>query len=341
MSNLGAITLVLCLLTGGCAATGRSPSPPGRLIDVGGWRLHVYCVGEARSGAPTVILESGSGDFSFDWSLVQSSAGKFGRVCSYDRAGAAWSDLGPRPRTMRQMSYELHMALRNGGIEPPYVMVGHSIGGLLVRQFSQDHPNDVAGVILVDSTHEDVRLNIGGQLRRVREDDAGRDIPPIRNRLADGERRLNEEEAANARAMAEFAGAPAIEPPYDKLPVEAQRWRLWALARPERFIADDDPFLPEELQMIHDARRAFSASLGDLPLVVVSRDLDRESAAGADPDLLAERRLLQEDLTRLSSNSRLIIAKDSGHHVHLDRPDIVVQAIREIVEAAGVNSPSR
>ena len=95
--------------------------PPGRLIDIGGWRLHINCTGEAHSPQPTVVLEAGASDFSVEWSLVQPRVARFARVCSYDRAGSGWSDLGPRPRTMHQIVWELHALLEKAGERPPYV----------------------------------------------------------------------------------------------------------------------------------------------------------------------------------------------------------------------------
>src|SRR4051794_17724326 len=109
--------------------------PPGKLVDVGGWRLHLDCTGELRPGVPTVILEAGLGDFSVEWSLVQPRVAQFARVCSYDRAGDGWSDIGPYPRTHRQIVYELHTLLSHAGERPPFVLVGHSYGGWLVRLY--------------------------------------------------------------------------------------------------------------------------------------------------------------------------------------------------------------
>src|SRR5688572_29584708 len=113
------------------AQTDASPPfpPPGRLIDVGGWRLHLYCTGETVASQPTVILEAGLGDFSVEWSLVQPRVATFARVCSYDRAGHGWSDVGPNPRTFRQIVYELQTLLEKGDVRPPYLLVGHSYGG--------------------------------------------------------------------------------------------------------------------------------------------------------------------------------------------------------------------
>ena len=114
----------------GISAVAQTPStvpplpPPGRLIDVGGWKLHLNCTGEGRASQGTVILESGAGDFSVEWSLVQPRLAAFARVCSYDRAGDGRSELGPHPRTFHQVAYELHILLANAGIKPPIVLAG-------------------------------------------------------------------------------------------------------------------------------------------------------------------------------------------------------------------------
>src|SRR6476659_927956 len=105
---------------------------PGRLVDVGGYRLHLQCVG---SGSPTVVLESGLGGMSLDWSLVQAEIGQTTQVCAYDRAGMGWSEPGPQPRTPARIADDLHTLLTNAGIPGPYVLVGHSVGGKNVRMF--------------------------------------------------------------------------------------------------------------------------------------------------------------------------------------------------------------
>jgi pimeloyl-ACP methyl ester carboxylesterase len=101
-------------------------------VDVGGFRLHLNCIGR---GAPTVVLESGAGDFSFDWALVQPSVAELTRVCSYDRAGYGWSDPGPTPRTLEQLALELHALLERAGEKQPIVLVAHSFGGLIARTY--------------------------------------------------------------------------------------------------------------------------------------------------------------------------------------------------------------
>jgi len=128
----------------------RAYPPPGQLVDVGGYRLHINCVGE---GSPTVILEAANLGMSAHWVRVQQQVAQTTRVCAYDRAGLGWSERGPQPRDARKISSELHTLLKDAGIEGPYVLVGHSYGGLYVRVYADRYPEEVAGVVLVDSTH--------------------------------------------------------------------------------------------------------------------------------------------------------------------------------------------
>jgi pimeloyl-ACP methyl ester carboxylesterase len=124
------------------------PAAPGRLVDVGGRKLHFYCTGQ---GGPTVILEAGAGSFSIDWALVQPEVAKTTRVCSYDRAGYGWSDPGPKEDTVEQVVHDLETALKNVGEHPPYVLVGQSLGGLFARWYQHEHPDQVVGMVLVDT----------------------------------------------------------------------------------------------------------------------------------------------------------------------------------------------
>src|SRR5262249_14629679 len=146
------------------ARTSDTPRPPGKLIDLGGYCLHLYSSGK---GGPAVVLIPGAGDFSFDWSLVQPSVARFARVCSFDRGGFAWSDSGPTPRSMKQEAFELHLLLQKAGIKGPCVLVGHSLGGLVARIYAEQYPDEVAGIVFVDSTHEDTILSLNGKLVRM------------------------------------------------------------------------------------------------------------------------------------------------------------------------------
>ena len=132
--------------------------PPGQLVDVGGYRLHVYCIGE---GSPTVVLEAGSGGKGvIAWSLVQERMAITTRVCSYDRAGLGWSDPDPtdQPRPSLRVAQSLYTLLHNAGIDGPYVLVGHSSGGLHVRSFASQYPEEVVGMVLL-GTRIEVKAN--------------------------------------------------------------------------------------------------------------------------------------------------------------------------------------
>src|SRR6516164_3639706 len=141
-------------------AHAASPKPPGKMVDLGGHKLHIDCTGR---GIPVVVVETGLGDFSFDWILVQTRVSQFTRICTYDRAGYAWSDPGPKPRTFAQINLELHDALQKLGEHGPFVLVGHSYGGPVVRNFAAAWPRDVAAMVLVDSAVEGMRVGIGGK----------------------------------------------------------------------------------------------------------------------------------------------------------------------------------
>ncbi len=124
--------------------------PPGKLVDVGGYRLHLNCVG---SGGPTVVLEYGHQGSYFDWSRVQPEIARFTRVCYYDRAGYGWSDPSPRPRVPSIMSEELHALLHSAGEKPPYILVSHSYGSVNAEMFAHKYPEEVAGLVLVEGVH--------------------------------------------------------------------------------------------------------------------------------------------------------------------------------------------
>jgi pimeloyl-ACP methyl ester carboxylesterase len=163
------------------AQLSQSSPPPGVLVDIGGHKLHLRCVGPADA-RPIVILEAGGGGSSRDWSLVQDLLSSRVRTCAYDRAGLGWSEPGPAPRTMRQEVFELHALLEAAKVPGPFVIVGHSIGGLLVRLYTERYGGEVVGVVLVDPTHESDMLGsvrYGGWVR-LREKATERPVPEPR-----------------------------------------------------------------------------------------------------------------------------------------------------------------
>src|SRR5687767_6187517 len=146
----GAMLLLLALLLG--VQQVEIGSAPGRLIDIGGRRLHLHCTG---NGSPTVLIEAGASSFAIDFALVQPQIAQATRVCSYDRARSGWSDPRPDVDTPIRVIRDLRRLLDTAGEKGPFVMVGASRGGVFVRLFQAEYPSDVAGLVLIDPTAED------------------------------------------------------------------------------------------------------------------------------------------------------------------------------------------
>ena len=334
------VTLTVLLLLMSMIAVGQQSDrksiypPPGKLVDIGGYRLHLNCTG--KSG-PTIVLIAGAGDFSFDWGLVQRDVTRFAGVCSYDRAGLAWSDPGPTPRTMRQDAHELQLLLRAARIKAPYVLVGHSIGGLIARVYAGQYPDEVLGMVLVDSTHEDTTLMYQGKLVRVREGSTGIVVPPVQTMRSSPPKPPAAADIAQFEFNQKMFGAPKTEPPFDKLSASTQAMRLWFRSQPPRAAAGSD-FWAEELQAMYIARAKTPYQLGDKPLVVL---LAKPDAGNPPPGISAdewkrineEKRQQKIGLANLSRNSKLIVAERSGHHIQLDEPHVVTEAVHLVVDA--------
>ncbi|MCM3871500.1 MAG: alpha/beta hydrolase [Pyrinomonadaceae bacterium] len=309
-------------------------SPPGKLVDVGGYRLHLNCSGRIE---PTVVLIAGAGDFSFDWGLVQPKLSVIARVCSYDRAGFAWSDPGPTPRTMKQEAYELHTLLRAAEIKPPYVLVGHSIGGLIARVYAGQFPSEVAGMVLIDPTHEDTTLMYQGKLVRIRDGAKGTPVPDVQTMKTSPPKPPTANDIEQFAFNQKMFGAPKTEPPFDKLTEFTQKVRLSFQSQPPRAAAGPD-YWAEELQAMYMSRAKTPYQLGDKPLVVI---IPKPDSGNPPPGISVdewkrvseEKRQQKLGLVNLSKNSRLLIANSSGHHIQLDEPDFVTDVVFLVVDA--------
>jgi len=321
-----AIALLLALPSAALAQP-TAPSPPGRLIDLGGYHLHLYCTG---SGSPTVVLSAGAGDFSIDWALVQPEVAKRTRVCSYDRSGEAWSDRGPAPRSIDQEVHDLHRVLLAAGERAPFLLAGQSLGGMVAREFARRYRTEVAGLVLVDAFSEDAQLSMNGRLVRMRELSRQRPIPPPHDSLLPSDRLSAEDETKARDFMTKVVGTPKIEPPFDRLPPDAQRARLWALGLPSHYSGGDD-YLAEITARIHDETARVPHPLGDLPLVVLDRTRD-EYPAEQKAMLAKEHHEQQQALAKLSSRGTLLRVEGAGHHIQLDQPSAVVEALLTLVE---------
>jgi pimeloyl-ACP methyl ester carboxylesterase len=300
-----------------------TPKPIGKMVDLGGHRLHVNCSG---AGSPVVVVENGLGDFSFDWILVQERVAKYARICTYDRAGYAWSDPGPKPRTFAQLNLELHDALEKLGEKGPFVLVGHSYGGPVMINFANQYPNDTAGLVLVDSAHEGMRVGVGGkQTIRLGANAQPREIPPPHEEMAETDR------------ASSHGGDPApvkLDRLYKHLPVREQKLQLWAQGQPSLEDAENSQREWSEVYFAQWLAKPGEGSLGKLPVVVLSRaeggyteDLDVPAA-----QMEQERKEGQVKLFRLSTNSRQFILR-SGHNMELEAPEDVSGAIRRVVDA--------
>ena len=326
---------VLLLLVSLSVLAQQEVAPPGKLIDIGGYRLHLNCAGK---GDPTVVLIPGGGDFSFDWALVQPDVSHFTRVCSYDFAGFAWSDPGPVPRTMRQDALELHTLLKNAGIKGRYVLVGHSLGGLLSRVYAAEYPSEIAGIVLVDSTHEDSTLFFQGKPVRMRSLARATSVPPIQTLKTAPPKPATKEQIDQFQSELQKSGPPKIGAPFDKLPASNQTMRIWALSQPPR-VSGSEGFLAEEFNELYIARTKQPIPLGDRPLIVLLPKFQYGKPLGGISEeewkrIVDEKRQQKLEFTNLSRNSKLIIAENSGHHIQLDEPKIVIDAIRAVVDSA-------
>jgi pimeloyl-ACP methyl ester carboxylesterase len=287
--------------------------PTGQLVDVGGYRLHIACQG---SGAgPTVILEAGSGPTSLDWALVQPKVAGFAKVCAYDRAGIGWSDASPKPRSAPVMVEELHALIGRAGLKAPFVLVGHSIGGIVSRQYAARYPGEVSGLVLVDSAHED-------QFRRYPQ--------PIVASTARSIQQVRTFEILIALGIP--ALFPALAPLEPRLPKPtAEAYRALMTSDPKHVAAGRG-----EIEELMRGETKPVTTLGNLPLVVLSRGHPDpgmfDSSVKAEVAAQSERvwTEMQLELTALSSRGRRIVAQKSGHSIQLDQPELVIGAIREV-----------
>jgi len=325
-----ACLLLACGVAPGQATQVARPAAPGDLIDLGGYRMHLWCMGK---GEPTVVLSAGSGDFSFDWSLVQSEIAKTTRVCSYDRGGEAWSELGPSPLTSTQEAFDLRRALKKALLSGPYLLVGHSLGGFLAETFASQYPKDVAGLVLVDASNWNSMLNINGKTAPMQAFSKNRVVPAPRTHIAAGDALSPEAIKAIQDFVKQYDMGPRIESPFDKLPANAQRWRLWALAQPSHWAATQDDYFGEEAQLLAQWAGQSASPLGDLPLVVLSRKTPENPS-----DIDKDHEIHQRELTELSRRGQLTFVPGSGHHIQLDQPAAVISAVTRMAKEIRSNA---
>ena len=298
---VGAAVFVAIIATTGLQAvlshlSLRNNPPPGSLVELNGRKVHVLCAGE---GSPTVILEAGLPGSSLTWMSVFSEIAELTRVCAYDRPGYGWSQPTTSPRTAETIVQELRVLLQSTDTQPPYILVGHSFGGLLMQLYATRFPNEFTGMVLVDSSHPD-------QAHRtldLQEIDtisfAMKTLGPI------GIVRL-------------LFPVPAGNPESRDVSVREQERELLMTSRTLRTAAREMSGLRESLRQVTDS----TVDLGSKPLVVLSEGRRRAESWQA----------LQEDLSRMSTNSEWQVVDGAGHFVQHDQPDVVVDAVRRVIE---------
>jgi pimeloyl-ACP methyl ester carboxylesterase len=235
---------------------------------------------------------------------------------------------------MHQIVYELHALLDKAGERPPYVLVGHSFGGGLVRLYQSKYPADVASVVLVDAAADNPwRKTPDKGLVRASDLATGKPIPEVKTSDPLRDSDIPERFVTMIEDQVPQLSAHANDPPRDKLPADAQSMRTWSYAQVKMHISNDNPFEAEELGMLRAQRTRTAHVLGDLPLIVLSRGLP-EDASPAGKTGEEEHNQDQAGLVALSRTGKQVVAKRSGHHIPLDEPDLVVAAIRDVLAAA-------
>ncbi len=298
--------------------------PLGRLVDIGGWKLHINEQGKDNKG-PSVILEAGVGDFSFDWSLLQPKIAQFARVYSYDRAGYAWSEMGPKLHTMHQDVYNLHALLQKSNAPKPYLLVGASYGAFLVRLFAQEYPDEVAGIILADGGYEDYPMFINGKKLQPSIDAKGISIPPVKTIARDTDNILKPATKKFIQDLLIQQGFPPtqLDSPYLNLPSNIQQIRLWALGQINYYAVNDNDYYIEEAAQLLNTRKEHPYMFNNKPLIILTQGISNDT----------DRINKQRELLSLSHNSKQIVDPKSGHHMQLEDPDLMLTVIKEAMLA--------
>jgi pimeloyl-ACP methyl ester carboxylesterase len=294
----------------------RNPAP-GKLYDVDGYTMHITCTG---SGSPTLILESGGQNNSTIWNGIQPALSKTTRVCSYDRAGFGWSDTRPGPRDADHIASELHGLLLRAGITGPIVLMGHSVGGVFIRDYAIHYPAEVAGLIFLDSSTPFQDWNPtfirGGGKPNTGPPAWAWNVALI---------------AGVPRVLGMCKGHPGPDAALDKLRSE-EICRL----RTAAFSEVMENFDPSSGQAV-----TFK-SFGNLPILIFSRDLAKPQPRKPTQVEIESRGVwnqMQEDLKTLSIRSRRIIAKNSSHYVMLDRSDLIEKEVPAFIEQVRSSAP--
>jgi pimeloyl-ACP methyl ester carboxylesterase len=333
------LAMLFCTITasgqpaagGGSSAADIVYAQPGKLVSVNGYRLNLYCTG---SGSPAVVFDSGFLDWAPAWSTVQPQIAKWTRACSYDRAGAGFSDPGPMPRTSVRIAEELHGVLHRAGIAGPYILVGSAFGGDNVRTFADLHMRDVAGLVLVDADATDLEPKVMQE-----EDRRGRG--KLVSKLRDCRNAIAEHKPlpASGSSTGESQKTCAQQLFFRGLPEVAWSSELNAkvLEIAQTKIEMYDAYASEMEQMTQDEAylQRHRRSFGSRPILVLTSG--NHGVPAAAPDRVKYEQEITKAQARwlaLSSNSRQIFAHHSSEYIQFDDPETLISAIRGVYDQA-------
>lgn len=270
------------------AIAAEFPPMPGKRFDVGGYYLHIHCMGK---GDPTVIVDVGLGDDSTDWQIIQQTVAKSAHICVVDRAGYGWSDFGPSPRTSEKIAAELAILLEKANLQPPFVLVGHSFGGYNIRLFAANYPDKVAGVVLVDASHED-------------------QYNQFQIKLPDNDHQYSS--IVISPKLAYLASSPAKPAALSERAFYAAKAEIMALNK--------------SATQLHRA-----PTLPAIPLIVISRGKPEWYGPTKLQQREKTWQSLQQNLSQLSPISTHMFAHKSGHDIPQQQPEIIVEAIEQVI----------
>ncbi len=290
----------------------------GKSVDVGGYDLNIDCTGK---GSPTVVLVSGLGVPASGWRLVQPGIAGFTRVCSYDRAGYGWSDPGPTPRTLSQLAKELHSLLENAGEKPPYILVGHSYGKGSVLVYNKFYPDEVAGMVLAEGGPNKLKLPASI-------------LAPAEADLRRRERDRTYASLLYFFGISRFLARKDIEGAGE--PTDDHEWSYHAIQ--PKFIRATTSEVEEQFAGDSEAELADAPTLGDKPLVVLIAGKGMWGLPLTSQDWVDLRKNWVDGQIQLaqhfSTKGKWQIVSGSTHAIPDERPDAIVDAVREMYAGA-------
>lgn len=290
--------------------------PPGKMVDVGGFKMHLNCLG---SGSPTVIFESGNGDNSLVWANIAPVIAQKNRACTYDRAGLGWSEADFKPYSLENNVNNFHALLVNAGIKPPYLLTAHSIGGIYARVYYQKYPNEVVGMVLVDPSAEKWQTALDKKTSDEVDALTFQSIKSLEDLFLD---------IKSGKIAADISQVD-LDTRYPKKDGETVR-----------ILIATNPLQAEtQIKELKNANNIFNqastinlTNLGNIPLILLSSDTN------AYPDMLKpliptyiKLHQLQQEIAKQSTQGSFKMVPGTTHYIQLDKPEAVIQAITEVL----------